>query len=381
MAIRVSCDNCGTQFSVPEEARGKKVRCRECGEAVRVGAGSVSKSPPRRKASAPKPGRKAKRRSGKRPVWITGTLIGVAILAAVGGIGWTVWHLTQKPATGTGEEETGGSSNDLAAVEGMPSGEPTFRGYYDQAIGIKESVTALFAGITDPESATESVPKLREYTGQMRQLSTEMEAHVQSGKETRAEMQAANEEFAGRAITATARYNDQFDRLKKDPALRGPLGDDFSDFSQALAGFDTVRTKYVGKGGIRVSGPDGKPLPRLDVADETGLTEYEKQALAEIEQDAQYPRESWVLVTLDMTESFQFQHVNKRLNEIVRKNGKAVARRKGNSVGYAPVPDMDQFIAEIDFGKVTTRDNARRRIVVEVDPDYIYLPPHMREKR
>ena len=81
-----------------------------------------------------------------------------------------------------------------------------------------------------------------------------------------------------------------------------------------------------------------------------------------------------------MTEPLhQFQHVNKRLTEIFRSHGIAVARHfKGNSHGFAPVANLDQFIAEIDFGKVVTRDDARRRIVVEVDPVYIYLPPNLR---
>jgi predicted Zn finger-like uncharacterized protein len=378
MDIRVSCNNCGAQFSVPDEARGRKVRCRKCGEAVRVDGGPVSKSRLPRKASAAKRGRAAKRRSGKQPVWIKGTLLGLFIFLAVAGIGWTVWHFAQ----GQGKETVGGSSNGPATFGVVPPGEATFRAYYEQAIAIKERVTELFAGVTDPESATAALPKLREYTAQMRRLSTEMEAHVQSDKETRAEMQAANEEFSRRALTATARYNDQFDRLKKNQALRDPLGDDFSDYSQAQAGFDAVRRKYVGSGGVRVTGPDGTPKPRLDVADETGLTDYEKQALAEIEQDAEYPRESWVLVTLDMTQPFhQFSHINRRLYEIARKNGKVAVRRKGYSVGYAPVADMDQFIAEIDFGKIVTRDDARRRIVVEVDPDYIYLPPGLRPPR
>lgn len=377
MDIRVSCDNCGARFSVPEEARGRNVRCRKCGEAVRVDGGSVSRSRLPRKASAAKRGRAAKRGSGRHPALIKGALAGIVILAAV-GMGWTVWHFTQGQAT----ETVDGTSNGPATVGVVPPGEASFRAYYEQAIAIKERVTELFAGVTDPESATEALPKLREYTTQMRRLSTEMEAHVQSDKETRAEMQAANEELGRRANTATARYNDQFNRLKKDQALRGPLGDDFSDYSQAQAGFDVVRTKYVGSGGVRVTQPDGTPKPRLDVADETGLTEYEKQVLAEIEQDAEYPRESWVLVTLDMTQPLhQFAHVNKRLYEIARKNGKAAFRRKGNSVGYAPIPNMDQFIAEIDFGKIVTRDDDRRRIVVEVDPDYIYLSPELRPPR
>ena len=376
MDIRVSCDSCGAQFSVPDEARGRNVRCRKCGEAVRVAGGSVSRSRPPRKASA-KRGRAGKRPSRRHPALIKGTLAGIVILAAV-GIGWTVWHFTQGPAT----ETVDGTSNGPATVGVVPPGEANFRAYYEQAIATKERVTELFAGITDPQSATEALPKLREYTAQMRRLRTEMEAHVQSDKETRAEMQAVNKEFNRRATTATARYNDQFIRLKRDQALLDLLGDDFSDYSQAQAGFDGVRTRYVGSGGVGVTRPDGTLQPPLNVADETGLTEYEKQALAEIEQDAEYPRESWVLVTLDMTQPLhQFTHVNKRLYEIARKNGKAAFRRKGNSVGYAPIPNMDQFIAEIDFGKIVTRDDDRRRIVVEVDPDYIYLPPELRPPR
>jgi predicted Zn finger-like uncharacterized protein len=388
MGIRVTCEECGAEFSVPDEARGKKVRCRKCGEGVRVGGGSVSQSPPPRRASAGKSGRKAKRGTKKQPAWIKGAILGFVIFAAVGGIGWTVWHFTQGESADTeggspdGLAAEGGSPNRQAALLGLPTGEPTFRGYYEQEIGIKKSVTELFAGITDPASATEARPKLREYNAQLRHLTTEMEAHVKSGRETRAEMQAANEELAHQAIFATGKSNDQFSRLKKDQALRGPLGDDFSDYSNALVGFDNVRTKYVGSGGIRVTQSDGTLKPRLDVADETGLTEYEKQALAEIEEDTEYPRESWVLVTLDMTEPLhQFTHVNKRLFEIARKNGRPKFLRKGSSVGYAPVPDLDQFIKEIDFGKIVTRDDARRRIVIEVDPDYIYLPQGLRPPR
>ncbi len=56
MPIKVTCDECGATFGAPDAARGKAVKCKECGERVRVprGAGG-SKAGPRKRKKAARP--------------------------------------------------------------------------------------------------------------------------------------------------------------------------------------------------------------------------------------------------------------------------------------------------------------------------------------
>ena len=57
MPVKVRCE-CGAGISAPDAARGKVIRCRKCGEPVRVPKGSASgdgKEPRRKKASRPRP--------------------------------------------------------------------------------------------------------------------------------------------------------------------------------------------------------------------------------------------------------------------------------------------------------------------------------------
>jgi uncharacterized RDD family membrane protein YckC/DNA-directed RNA polymerase subunit RPC12/RpoP len=53
MPVKVKCDDCGKGFSVPDEARGKAVKCKGCGGRVRVPKGEGGR-PRRKKAARPR---------------------------------------------------------------------------------------------------------------------------------------------------------------------------------------------------------------------------------------------------------------------------------------------------------------------------------------
>src|SRR5262245_28117899 len=56
-SILVSCPNCQKQIRAPEGARGKKVRCKSCGEIFPLSAPPGAKAPPAPAKAKPKTGR------------------------------------------------------------------------------------------------------------------------------------------------------------------------------------------------------------------------------------------------------------------------------------------------------------------------------------
>lgn len=52
MPIKVKCDECGAGLSLPDDARGKSVKCKKCGGRVRVPKGGGGGGKPRRKKAA-----------------------------------------------------------------------------------------------------------------------------------------------------------------------------------------------------------------------------------------------------------------------------------------------------------------------------------------
>ena len=77
MTLRIQCSACDSTLKVPDELRGKTVRCPRCKEAVRIPASPPSKEPSRPTTQAPKDPRKgatklgptAKPNSGAAPVF------------------------------------------------------------------------------------------------------------------------------------------------------------------------------------------------------------------------------------------------------------------------------------------------------------------------
>ncbi|MDA1165960.1 MAG: hypothetical protein O3B13_22920, partial [Planctomycetota bacterium] len=59
MPVKVRCE-CGAGISAPDAARGKVIKCKKCGEPVRIpkgnaDAGSEGNAPRRKKAAGPRP--------------------------------------------------------------------------------------------------------------------------------------------------------------------------------------------------------------------------------------------------------------------------------------------------------------------------------------
>lgn len=53
--MRVSCPACRTEYDVPAEARGRKLRCANCGHQFRAGGDPPRPPPPERPRPAPPP--------------------------------------------------------------------------------------------------------------------------------------------------------------------------------------------------------------------------------------------------------------------------------------------------------------------------------------
>jgi predicted Zn finger-like uncharacterized protein len=71
MPIRVTCPSCGLSYTVDDASRGKKIRCRECGETIAVAAGksddAISSRPMGRSGSASARGTRDDRDDDDRP--------------------------------------------------------------------------------------------------------------------------------------------------------------------------------------------------------------------------------------------------------------------------------------------------------------------------
>jgi predicted Zn finger-like uncharacterized protein len=128
MAIQTSCPHCGTAYRVGDQQSGQKVICKKCRQVFTVGSAAKRAGPlppedittepsvlpvepasrPRRR-SAPDDGPAARRRGRREreatafpwPWVIAGTLVGLFLLMAVGGVGaWLLFRGTALPDPG-----------------------------------------------------------------------------------------------------------------------------------------------------------------------------------------------------------------------------------------------------------------------------------------
>jgi hypothetical protein len=381
MPLSVTCKMCGTTFTAPHKAAGQKVRCEVCGQPVRVKTETGATLPPRQAST----GRGTARKSGRRtkagtPPWLKGAAIGAVVLLVAGGIGASVWHFVGGEG---GERRADGQDHTDGGLISTSSGGPSFRSYFTELLDTRQETLEQLKGVTDVASAEAAQQEIVKHVEKLRQLATDVQAHFTSDRETRNEMRSANDELAGRWTTTVARLQDEWARVREIPGVSDVLQSTINDANRASSSFDAARRKYVGSGGVKATTPSSDPnavvagsAPATSGSTPAGLTPNEAAALEEINKSTEFPRDQWIMVRLDVTQFGLVPQVHKRMREILGRS--AVSRLKGDVFYLAPVPNLDVFVNEIDFGKVVERDDVVRRLLIEVDPDYIYLPPELR---
>ena len=61
MSIKVECDSCFSEFSIKDDAAGRTIKCRECGESIKVPVRRAPVVARRKKPKEPKPKRYRKK--------------------------------------------------------------------------------------------------------------------------------------------------------------------------------------------------------------------------------------------------------------------------------------------------------------------------------
>jgi predicted Zn finger-like uncharacterized protein len=150
MTIRVSCPGCKTAYAVPDEHRGKKLRCKKCQQVFRIESAAVPKPQPVAAAAAPEsdfesmtadesPTRGSRpRQSGISPILI---IAGVAaVVFVLGGGAVAAYFLFKEPPAMA--SKTGGGP----AADGNPADAATPKGdlvaQNDPAKGAKTASTS-----------------------------------------------------------------------------------------------------------------------------------------------------------------------------------------------------------------------------------------------
>jgi hypothetical protein len=118
MTIRVACPGCGAAFSFADDARGKTGRCKKCQETFEVQEKPPAVEPEEpaptpvpEEAGTPAARRPARKKKRKRAAkeWDSGrviyfSMLGVAALIVLGGIGGLVAWLALRPGPGGGDQ-------------------------------------------------------------------------------------------------------------------------------------------------------------------------------------------------------------------------------------------------------------------------------------
>lgn len=117
MAIQVACESCGAAFAVADTHAGKRIKCKSCGELVRV---PTDDEPPRSAGPSRKKRKPVRKQSSPLPLIVGGVAIGV--VALVGGLVLLLQSRPPAPAAAPNGEPVAAASTPVenAATSATP---------------------------------------------------------------------------------------------------------------------------------------------------------------------------------------------------------------------------------------------------------------------
>ncbi len=356
---RVTCENCGSAFDLKDALVGKRVRCKVCGEPT-----GTTRGLPGRTTTRSTSRKKSSKKSGP-PAWVLPTAIGAGVLVAVGLVAWggmSLWKSVQSSgsqdvADSQGASDSGGTSGSADLLE--------------KRISLGREAAEVLGGVTHPSSAEAAVPRIQALADRVDALSREL----QSPSHTMPEWSDAYRQLLRERETAVLRLTDTWASAKQNPEVQSVLEETVAGLSRKLNAFDAewLRTSPkapAGRPEDLYAGGGAAPSPDGSSTTESGfLTRDEEHLMQLLSQfPSKYPAEQRVVVVVPSDDTDWLMTVAARVTEITGVG----QSRSVRAMIAAPVNDLDEFVACIDFGTVKSVDRARRRIEVEPNPSWTY---------
>jgi hypothetical protein len=376
MSIRVECDSCGKAFSVADEAEGKRVKCKGCGEPVRVvRADDIEDeepvSVPRSKGRASGRGKgKGKAKSGGSGVWIA--VGGGAAVLVLAGVGLLLLMQRGGPA----------GNNPLAAAAAQNPAVAELQQHYrtlgDLAGQMRQVISSIRTAADVPATKAKALPLLDQSLATRRKI-LDIRA---SGQVPDATVQQLEDQLNAQMQGSMPSAAELQQKFLADPGLMSAWGAMSREMADKRSAWQQTLPPELRKlADPPASAADGEVEERLAKILPQGVdlrTVLSSQR--HFANDVTAPR-VLVLVMTAPGESWKTA-VTERIHEIrdgIQLNPQAYSvtvdgQPQQTLVSFFRDVDRQEVLGLVDFGEVTAQDDETGVVAVKVNPDYAFQP-------